>query len=208
MSTKKLGFTALLLGFVGACATPTGPGFGAGGDDGLGGEGGNGGASTGNGGALMTSSSSSSSSGSSSGGSSSSSSSGSASSSASSSSSGGPVCNAPDHLCSGVCTGNTPASGCFTSQVCSACAPVQNGSPMCTPQGFCDVSCNAGYQKNGYACICSSMCCSDANCPAGQTCSGGVCKAPPCDPAACTASCIFQGKIGTCIAGMCICVSP
>jgi hypothetical protein len=44
VNTKKLGFAAVVLGFVGACATASGPGFdGVGGDDGLGGEGSEGG---------------------------------------------------------------------------------------------------------------------------------------------------------------------
>ncbi len=202
MNTKKLGFAAFMLGFVGACATASGPDIdGLGGDDGIGGEGGTAGASNGTGGAAMTSSSSSSGNASSSGSSSSS--------SASSSSSGGPVCGASEHLCSGTCTGNTPASGCFTSQTCSECAAVQNGSPMCTPQGSCDVSCNAGYQKNGNACVCSSMCCKDTDCASGQTCMGGTCSGGggTCDSALCVVLCFAQGgKLGICSGNVCTCL--
>jgi hypothetical protein len=120
------------------------------------------------------------------------------------------MCGASEHLCSGICTGNTPATGCFTSQTCSACGAVQNGSPYCTPQGFCDVSCNAGYQPTGYSCVCSSMCCKDTDCAAGQTCMSGTCSGGggTCDPFTCTASCILQMKIGTCIGNTCVCVSP
>jgi hypothetical protein len=72
------------------------------------------------------------------------------------------------------------------------------------------VSCNAGYQPNGYSCVCSSMCCKDTDCAAGQTCMSGTCSGGggTCDPFTCTASCILQMKIGTCIGNTCVCVSP
>ena len=220
VSAKKLVFAAIVLGFVGACATSTGPGFddddGAGGEGEVGGAGGDGlssgSSSSGKGGASSSSSSSASSSGSSSSSASSggSSSSSASSSSSSSSSSGGPMCGASEHLCSGICAGNTPETGCFTSQTCTPCAQVQNGSPFCSAQGVCDVSCNSGYQKNGSTCVCSAACCQNADCPSGQTCMAGVCSGGggSCDPFVCTATCIIMGQIGTCLGDTCVCVTP
>ena len=202
MSSKKLGFATVVLWFVGACATPTGPGF----EDvgGEGGEGGEGGMSNGNGGASMSSSSSSS--GSASSGASSSSSS---SASSASSSSGGPMCGATEHLCSGVCAPNTPQTGCFTSQTCSPCLAPANGSSICSAQGLCDVSCNSGYNKSGTTCVCASACCQNADCPSGQTCMGGTCSGGgggTCDQAVCIATCLIQGKLGICQGSTCLCI--
>jgi hypothetical protein len=205
MNTRKLGFAAFVLGFVGACAEATGPGFeNVPGSGGSGGEGGIGGSSGGNGGAAMTSSSSSG------GGSSSSSSSGggSSSSSSASSSSGGPTCGASEHLCSGICTGNTPATGCFTSQTCAKCGDVPNGAPICNAQGACDANCPAGYTKNGYACECQSACCVDKDCGSGNICTGGTCSTGGggmCDDFFCALTCVVNGGFGACAGGKCLC---
>ncbi|MDI3290335.1 hypothetical protein [Polyangium sp. 15x6] len=104
-----------------------------------------------------------------------------------------------EHACAGVCAGNTPATGCFTSTTCTPCPAVQNGAATCNSTGLCDVSCNSGYVKNGFACVCQSQCCSDADCAAGQTCMGGTCSGGStgdggvaCNPFACVFDCAFQ----------------
>lgn len=128
----------------------------------------------------------------------------------------GMMCPAGQHLCGGICAGNTIQTGCFGSNNCVPCpaAPV-NGTSICSGNGTCDFTCSANHVKQGNACVCASACCSDADCGGGgSVCSGGACTvvAPACDGAACTsgcfASCLFQGKvgIGTCINDACVCV--
>jgi hypothetical protein len=138
----------------------------------------------------------------------------SSSSSATSSSSGGMNCGPMEHLCNGVCNGNTPATGCFTSVSCSPCVAPANGTSSCTAAGVCDFSCNFGYNKSGNACVCAQQCCSNADCPAGETCAGGVCSGGGgmCDANDCQAQCFLicfpQMKIGfgTCNGNVCDCV--
>ena len=140
----------------------------------------------------------------------------SASSSASTGSSMG--CPVGQHQCGGVCTGNTPQTGCSGSLDCLACSPPANGTSSCTAAGACDFSCGASYTKQGNSCVCSYACCTDADCGAGSTCMGGSCSTTTgsgpgtCNSDDCTASCIFgciiQGKIGVgnCTNGACACV--
>lgn len=118
---------------------------------------------------------------------------------------GGPECGANQHSCGGICTGNTPQTGCFTSSTCVACTPPQNGTAICSIDGECDFTCPAGYQQNGNACSCAQQCCSNADCPAGETCGGGVCSGPACDMNACIAQCIIMGCVGICM-GDCVCL--
>ncbi|MDC0742356.1 hypothetical protein [Polyangium mundeleinium] len=107
-----------------------------------------------------------------------------------------------EHACAGVCAGNTPATGCFTSTTCTPCPTAQNGAAVCNTTGLCDVSCNAGYVKNGVTCVCQSQCCADADCAAGQTCMGGTCTSSSsssssgggCDLFACIFTCGLQSK--------------
>jgi hypothetical protein len=118
---------------------------------------------------------------------------------------GGNECGANQHSCGGICTGNTPQTGCFTSSTCTACTAPQNGSSICSIDGECDFTCAAGYQQNGNTCSCAQQCCSNADCPAGETCGGGVCSGPPCDMNACIAQCIIMGCVGVCM-GDCVCL--
>jgi hypothetical protein len=203
VSKKGLAWAALAIGvslFVG-CAT----GGGSGPDDE--GDGGNGGAGNGMGGAgpgpgpgpgASSSSSSAQSS---------------SSSSASASSGGGGMCGAGQHLCAGVCTPNTPESGCFQSPDCSPCPTTANGKATCNAQGLCDVSCNSGYDKSGNSCVCPQQCCSNAECASGQTCMGGACSGGGsggggggCDQFACTTQCLLQMKFGVCGPSGCMCI--
>jgi len=127
--------------------------------------------------------------------------------------SGGQMCPAGKHYCGGICVGNTPATGCFTSVTCDPCpAPPSGGTTVCDAAGMCDFTCSAPYMKQGNACVCSQQCCSNADCPNGGTCSGGVCMQPPpmCDANDCQAQCIlmcFPGfGIGMCGAAGCQCL--
>ena len=119
-------------------------------------------------------------------------------------------CGPDQHLCGGVCTGNTPGTGCLSSASCTPCPTTANGAPTCSAQGTCDVTCNSGYNKVGMQCQCAAQCCSAADCPSGQTCNGGVCETPtvPCDEQACFLQCFAQMQVGTCVADICVCVSP
>ncbi|MEP7120621.1 MAG: hypothetical protein ABJE95_06920 [Byssovorax sp.] len=127
-------------------------------------------------------------------------------------------CPAGQHLCGGICAGNTIQTGCFGSSDCLPCGPAPvNGTTVCSGNGTCDFTCGANYVKQGNTCACAASCCSDADCGGnGATCSGGSCVvAPPpppsCDSATCTsgcfAACFFQMKVGvgTCINGACVC---
>ena len=97
----------------------------------------------------------------------------------------GMMCPAGQHLCGGICAGNTIQTGCFGSNNCVPCpaAPV-NGTSICSGNGTCDFTCSANHVKQGNACVCASACCSDADCGGGgSVCSGGTCTvvAPACD---------------------------
>jgi hypothetical protein len=177
------------------CAQGSDSAFGEGGEGGVGGAGGASGPSS--------TSSAASTSGSTSTSSSSASTSGST---TASSSSGGPDCSAEQHLCGGVCTNNTPQTGCFTSVTCAPCAsPPVNASSTCSADGKCDFSCTPGYMKSGNVCVCASECCSDADCGGGQVCQGNQCVAPPCDQAQCILDCFAQLCVGLCVGDMCVC---
>jgi hypothetical protein len=185
-------------------------------DDELGGVGGAGGASStgATGDSSGDTSSASASSGSTSSSATSSTSSGSGSSSATSSSaassgSGGSPCDADEHLCGGICSGNTPQTGCFQSVTCAACAaPPIHGSVTCSSAGLCDFTCGAGYTKSGNSCVCANECCSDSDCGNGASCDGGVCgepPPPPCDDAACAFECGLYLCVGICLGDICTC---
>ncbi|MFS8071404.1 MAG: hypothetical protein ACMG6S_33960 [Byssovorax sp.] len=125
-------------------------------------------------------------------------------------------CPAGQHQCGGICTGNTPQTGCFGSSNCLACPPAPvNGTASCAADGTCDFTCGASYTKQGGSCVCSFACCTNADCGAGSACVGGSCSAPQptCDQGACTAgclaSCLFgQGTpgIGICMNSACTCI--
>jgi len=136
----------------------------------------------------------------------------SSSSSSSSSSTGtGSMCPPMQHVCGGICVGNTPDTGCFGSTNCTACPTPLNGASKCDTAGQCDFYCNVGYTKSGSQCVCMTACCIDTDCSNGQTCSGGTCSTP-CDQTQCQFTCTFQcatmNKIGTgtCTANGCTCV--
>lgn len=138
--------------------------------------------------------------------------------------SGGSGCGAQEHMCGGICVGNTPQTGCFTSTSCSPCQAPANGTVLCTADGLCDTQCNPGYEEQGAACVCPSQCCSNADCGGGgMACNGGVCQcvaqccsdndcpynyevcdggACACDPALCIIDC---GGFGACIGNDCFC---
>jgi hypothetical protein len=200
MTWKKLGIAAFVAWTVGACAQGA-VGDGAGGGAGIGG-GGVGGdpsttATTGSTGSTTSSTT----------GSTTSSTTGSTTTTTTGAGGGGPSCGPMQHLCGGVCAGNTPQTGCFASSPsCTPCAnPPVNGYTTCSASGACDFECNAGWQKSGNACACASGCCSDADCTGGQTCQGGTCKAPPCDDQACFISCFMQCG-GACVNNTCLCL--
>jgi hypothetical protein len=126
-------------------------------------------------------------------------------------------CVGGQHMCGGVCVGNTPQTGCTSSMTCVPCSAPLYGTAVCSPAGDCDFTCQAGYTKQGMNCACAAQCCSDADCSNGQTCMGGTCQSPPppppmCDQAQCAAGCIaaclFQGKVGLgiCLNGACNCL--
>jgi hypothetical protein len=121
---------------------------------------------------------------------------------------GGTDCPAQKHLCGGLCVGNTPSTGCWTSETCNPCAaPPSGGTSVCTAEGVCDFTCAAPYMKSGNTCACSQACCSDADCPGG-TCSGGQCVVSMmCDPLSCQLMCFAQCfGVGTCGAAGCMCM--
>ena len=182
-------------------------------DESLGGTGGAGGASASSGASTGDSSTASSSAASSTSASSttaagSTSASSSASTSASSSS-GGPMCDSDEHLCGGICAGNTTQTGCFQSVTCAPCAaPPIHGTSTCSAAGLCDFTCGSGYTKSGNSCVCDSECCSDADCANGASCSGGTCSdppPPPCDDNACILECAAFFCVGICLGDTCTC---
>ncbi|MEM9874924.1 MAG: hypothetical protein AAF928_08515, partial [Myxococcota bacterium] len=83
----------------------------------------------------------------------------------------GPTCTPPQHLCDGMCVGNTVASGCTNSVTCDPCPePSSNGAATCTPNGDCSVACDAGYTAVGGQCQCATECCSEADCSGNEVC--------------------------------------
>ena len=126
-------------------------------------------------------------------------------------------CPAGQHLCGGICAGNTIQTGCFGSSTCTPrpAAPV-NGTTICSGNGTCDFTCSANHVKQNNACVCASACCSDADCGGGgSVCSGGTCTvvAPACDQGVCLQNCIFMCLIqngtpgvGICAGNMCNCI--
>lgn len=118
------------------------------------------------------------------------------------------MCQAMEHVCNGMCAGNTIQTGCFGDPTCTPCPPAPvNGTETCSAQGTCDFTCTNNYKKSGNACVCALACCADSDCPKGDTCSNGTCMAPPsCDMTLCIASCILQMKIGICVNNQCVCL--
>jgi hypothetical protein len=119
----------------------------------------------------------------------------------------GPVCDPPNHLCGGICVGNTPQTGCYQSQSCTACPTPTNGSATCAADGTCAAMCNAPYVAQGASCVCPQQCCSNNDCGGGATCQNGTCVQPmTCDQVLCTALCLVQGKFGLCQGNTCLCL--
>lgn len=114
-------------------------------------------------------------------------------------------CPADQHFCGGVCTGNTPQTGCFKSVACTACVAPAMGTSTCTATGDCDFTCGSGYMKSGSSCVCANECCTNADCSGDDTCVSGSCEppAPTCDQALCLVTC-FPG-VGICVGSMCVC---
>lgn len=87
-------------------------------------------------------------------------------------------CSIGEKECSGLCVAGSPQNGC-DAPGCTPCPVPTNGSALCT-SGQCDVSCNAGYQKNGGLCEPGGGNCNPlapqssaggfSPCPSGQTC--------------------------------------
>ena len=118
---------------------------------------------------------------------------------------GSPMCTPPEHLCGGICVGNTPQTGCYQSTSCNPCPFVTNGTTKCTNDGLCDFDCAAPYVKSGSICSCPTQCCSNADCSGGATCENGQCV-EPCDQVLCTALCLIQNKVGLCQNNQCVCL--
>lgn len=146
------------------------------------------------------------------GGESATSSSSSSSSSSSTSGAGGmaPMCNPPEHLCGGICVGNTVETGCTNSVDCSPCVgPTANGSVACSPGGDCTITCDQDYVLSGTECVCANQCCSEADCSSGEVCAQGQCTSD-CDPLsnfqgwlACEAICGLLNQ--SCVSSSCTC---
>lgn len=117
----------------------------------------------------------------------------------------GPTCDPPQHLCGGICTGNTPATGCYQSLSCDPCPTVVNGTATCDTNGQCAAMCNSPYVPSGTSCVCPNQCCSDADCGSGASCQSGACV-QDCDEGACIAVCLIQGKVGVCVSNQCTCL--
>lgn len=117
-------------------------------------------------------------------------------------------CEPPQHICSNVCEGNTPQTGCYQSTSCNPCPFVTNGTTKCTNDGLCDFDCAAPYVKSGSICSCPTQCCSNEDCSNSFLCENGQCV-EPCDQALCTALCLIQNKYGVCLARLgnqCVCL--
>ena len=119
----------------------------------------------------------------------------------------GPTCDPPQHLCGGICTGNTPATGCYQSVDCTPCPTVTNGTAACDNNGLCAAMCNSPYVANGAQCVCPSQCCTNADCGNNASCQNGACVPDPtCDEPLCIFQCGLQNKLGICINDMCACI--
>lgn len=102
-----------------------------------------------------------------------------------------------DHKCNGVCVGNTPETGCYTSVTCAPCLVPSNGSAVCSTVGICDIQCNTGYLPNASKTSCDAIpppteCCDTNDCPIFLACLAGWCQNPfgsICDPPRCTQYC-------------------
>ena len=115
-------------------------------------------------------------------------------------------CGPDEHFCGGVCTGNTPGTGCAQSASCDPCPAPEHGTPTCTATGTCEFTCNDGFNDVGGACQCASQCCSSADCSGGNVCSSGTCQPPPCYLQDCFESCLLSLKCGGfCIGNTCVC---
>ena len=118
----------------------------------------------------------------------------------------GPTCDPPQHLCGGICTGNTPATGCYQSVSCTPCPTVTNGSATCDANGQCAAMCNSPYVANGNQCVCPSQCCTNADCSGNATCQNGTCvQQSTCDEGLCIFQCGLQSMFGVCVNDMCVC---
>jgi hypothetical protein len=95
---------------------------------------------------------------------------------ASSSSSGGPSCQPDEHLCGGLCTGNTVESGCSQSTDCAPCPTDPNGTTSCTTEGLCQLDCAMPYLRIGDTCDCATECCANSDCDVDEICEMGACK--------------------------------
>jgi len=96
---------------------------------------------------------------------------------------GGVMCTPPEHLCGGICVGNTVETGCTSSVDCSPCPqPTANGTATCTTNGACSLECDMGYTAVGNDCVCATECCSESDCASGEVCT---------EQGQCTSDCQF-----------------
>jgi hypothetical protein len=114
-------------------------------------------------------------------------------------------CGPQEHLCSGTCQGNTPATGCYQSSSCTPCPPVANGTSSCTTDGLCDFTCTPPFQKSGNTCACLSQCCSNQDCASPTSCQNGQCA---CDSGLCQSYCVSMFCVGGCVLNQCECLCP
>lgn len=103
-----------------------------------------------------------------------------------------PNCGATQHLCGGICTDNTPESGCYGSSSCEPCPSPANGAAICSEAGVCDVTCNDPYVKSGSHCECPTECCIPDDCTDEDTeCVEGACV-DLCVKVNCIAKCLLE----------------
>ncbi|MEM9691244.1 MAG: hypothetical protein AAGA56_01745 [Myxococcota bacterium] len=120
-------------------------------------------------------------------------------------------CEAPDHLCGGICVGNTPDTGCTESADCLPCPTDPNGMAVCSDDGYCEIQCTAPFVDSGGMCECPTECCGDADCTTGTcqpdgTCgggSGGSCAPGSADFITCTGLCLLLMDV--CNPQTCLC---
>ena len=74
----------------------------------------------------------------------------------------------------------------------NACTAPANATPTCAG-GTCGFACNPGFKPCNGACIPTANCCTNADCPGGQTCVANVCCRAAGQPA---------GAAGDCCAGL------
>lgn len=134
--------------------------------------------------------------------------------------SGGAACATGKKQCGGVCVAPSPGIGCvLADNQCTACPnPPANGTSSCSGT-LCDFVCNAGFAKQGNACISTGAGGAPSGgggAPSGGGGSGGgtTCAAP-CNPSditsqfLCTFFCATQtGNPGLCAPVVNCCVCP